>query len=178
MQAIFRIRDARYFQITFQAIFLIYGIFYLHWNKDLTCFVLYFSTCLLTQGCWELFLNNFSFSSLPLLQHGTWKSAMITAFGLCLLLKTTHWYFSVLAAIIAISGKYILTWNKKHLVNPSALGIALTILLTHQAWISPGQWGSSVVIFFMVCSLGFIVVTKVQKADVSLAFLGTYMILL
>ena len=175
---LFRIMDARYFQIAFQGIFLLYGIFYLHWNGDLTCFVIYFFTSLATQACWELIKNNFSFYSIPLFKNGSWKSAAITAFGLCLLLKTTHWYVAVLAAMISISGKYILTWKRKHLVNPSALGIAATILLTNQAWISPGQWGSSVVLFFMVCSLGFIVVTRVQKADVSLTFLSTYLLLL
>ena len=171
-------KDARYFQIVFQSLFLFYGIFYLHWNNDLGSFAIYISTCLLTQLCWELLLNHYSLSSTPFLKYGSWKSALITAFGLCLLLKTTHWYFGVLAAFIAISGKYLLVWNKKHLVNPSALGITAMILLTGQGWISPGQWGSSVILFFMVTSLGFIVVTKVQKADVTLTFLGTYFLLL
>jgi len=49
-----------------------------------------------------------------------------------------------------------------------------TILLTDTAWFSPGQWGSSTVILFGVLCLGFIVVTRVQKLDVSLAFLLTY----
>ena len=178
MQALLRIRDARYFQMVFQGIFLLYGIFFLHWNGDLTCFLLYFSSCLITQLGWELVRNKFVFSTLPFVQYGAWKSAVITAFGLCLLLKTTHWYFAVLAAFIAISSKYVFTWKNKHLFNPSALGIIATILVTHQGWISPGQWGTSIVIFFMVCSLGFIVVTRVQKADVSLAFLGTYVLLL
>jgi Na+-transporting NADH:ubiquinone oxidoreductase subunit NqrB len=52
------------------------------------------------------------------------------------------------------------------------------IFLTGDAWISPGQWGSGIVILFAVMSLGFIVVTRVQKLDVSLAFLGTFGLLL
>lgn len=173
-----QIRDARYFQIAFQALFLLYGIFYLDWNNDLSCFAIYFITCLTTQLICELFRNNFSFSSLQIIKYGTWKSTLITSFGLCLLLKTTHWSFAILAAVIAISSKYLLTWNKKHMVNPSAMGIVAAIRLTHQAWISPGQWGSSIVLFFMITCLGIIVVTKVQKADVSLTFLGTYITLL
>ena len=172
------IRDARYFQIVFQGIFLLYGIFVLHWNGDLTCFLLYFTASMLTQLSWEVVKNKFSFKALPFVEYGSWKSAAITAFGLCLLLKTSHWHIAVLAAFISISGKYIFTWNRKHIFNPSALGIVATILLTQQAWISPGQWGSSVVLFFMVCSLGFVVVTRVQKVDVSLAYLSTYVLLL
>jgi Na+-transporting NADH:ubiquinone oxidoreductase subunit NqrB len=64
--------------------------------------------------------------------------------------------------------------NGKHIFNPSALGIVATIDITHDAWISPGQWGSNMVILFGVLCLGFIVTTRVQKLDVSLAFLGTF----
>jgi Na+-transporting NADH:ubiquinone oxidoreductase subunit NqrB len=109
--------------------------------------------------------------------HGC-KSSMITAFGLCLLLKTNHWYVCVLAAFISIAGKFIFRYRKKHLFNPSAQGIAATILLTGEAWISPAQWGSGIVILFGVCCLGIIIVTRVQKLDVSVAFLATYMSLL
>lgn len=180
MHSFLRIKDARYFQIIFQTVFLFYGIFYLHWANEGMCFLYYAAACLVTQFLFELVQHNFSFAS-----PGFWskfyngcKSALITAFGLCLLLKTNFWYVCVLAAFISIAGKYIFRYNKKHLCNPSALGIAATILLTGNAWISPGQWGNDIVIMFGVCCLGFIVVTKVQKLDVSIAFLGTYILLL
>ena len=38
----------------------------------------------------------------------------------------------------------------------------------------PGQWGSNAVIFFAATILGIIVVTRVQKLDISLAFLLTF----
>ena len=180
MQSLLRVKDARYFQIIFQAIFLLYGIFYLHWTNEGTCFLYYALTCMAIQFLFEWKQNNFSVA-VP----GFWnryyngcKSSLITAFGLCLLLKTNHWYVCILAAFISIAGKYIFRYKKKHVFNPSALGISLTILLTGNAWISPGQWGNDIVIIFAVCCFGFIVVTKVQKLTVSLAFLGTYMLLL
>jgi len=180
MHFFLRIKDARYFQIIFQTIFLLYGIFYLHWTNEGMCFLYYASACLATQFLFELMQHNFSFDS-----PGFWnkfyngsKSALITAFGLCLLLKTNFWYVCVLAAFISIAGKYIFRYRKKHLFNPSALGIAVTILLTGKAWISPGQWGNDIVIMSGVCCLGFIIVTKVQKLDVSIAFLVTYILLL
>ena len=179
MYSILRIKDARYFQIIFQAIFLLYGIFYLQWAKEGMCFLYYASASVVTQFFFEFTRNKFSAS------NGFWsrfyngcKSALITAFGLCLLLKTNHWYICILAAFISIAGKYIFHYRKKHLFNPSALGIAVTILLTGDAWISPGQWGNDIIIIFAVCCLGFIVVTKVQKLDISIAFLATYILLL
>ena len=50
----------------------------------------------------------------------------------------------------------------------------MAVLFTGNAWISPGQWGSGAVIMFGVLCLGFIVTTRVQKLDVSLAFFGTF----
>lgn len=180
MNSIVQIKDARYFQIIFQAVFLFYGIFYLHWTNEGLCFLYYATACVATQFLFEWTDNKFSITS-----PGFWKkfyngckSALITAFGLCLLLKTNLWYVCTLAAFISIAGKYIFRYGKKHVFNPSALGIVITIVLTGKAWVSPGQWGNDMVIMFGVCCLGFIVVTKVQKLDVSIAFLGTYIFLL
>ena len=178
MYPFLRIKDARYFQIIFQTAFLLYGIFYLHWLNEGTCFLYYACSCIVTQFIFELV-------RCKSISPGFWnrffngcKSAVITAFGLCLLLKTNLWYVCVLAGFISIAGKYIFHYRKKHLFNPSALGIVITILLTGNAWISPGQWGNDIVIIFGVCCLGFIVVTKVQKLDISIAFLATYVVLL
>jgi enediyne biosynthesis protein E5 len=68
----------------------------------------------------------------------------------------------------------VISYKGKHIFNPSAFGIVATVLLTKEAWLSPAQWGSSAVLFFGVCCLGLIVVTKVQKLDITLAFLLTF----
>jgi len=98
--------------------------------------------------------------------------------SLCLLLKTNDWYVSLLAAFLTVVSKYVLRFNQKHIFNPSAFGIIAALLLTKDAWLSPGQWGSNAVIFFGVITFGTIVVTRVQKLDVSLAFLLTFIGLL
>lgn len=105
-------------------------------------------------------------------------SVLISSFGLSLLLKTNYVWVAVFAAVVSILSKYIIRIKGKHVFNPSALGITAAVLLTGNAWISPGQWGSGAVILFGVLSLGFIVTTRVQKLDVSLAFLGTFAALL
>lgn len=105
-------------------------------------------------------------------------SVLISAMSLCLLVKTNHWYISLSAAFLTVVGKYIFRWKNKHIFNPSAFGIVMVLLLTGNAWLSPGQWGSNAVIFFLVATLGTIVITKVQRLDISLAFLFTYIGLL
>ena len=176
------IKDARYFQIIFQSIFLGYGMLYLHWNAEWWLYYTYFGTSLVTQFLCEIIFNKnktirFSPAWWKKLSMGI-PSVLISSFGLSLLLKTNYITIAALAAAISIASKYIIRINGKHIFNPSALGIVAVLFLTDKAWISPGQWGSGIVILFAVLSLGFIVVTRVQKLDVSLAFLGTFGLLL
>ena len=166
-------KDARYFQIIFQSVFLSYGIYFLHWADEYWLYATYFIVCLATQFICEWLANKKDIPFWKRYTNGI-PSALISAFGLSLLLKTNDTGVAVFAAAVTIASKYILRINGKHIFNPSALGIAVAILLTGQAWISPGQWGSGAVILFGVLSLGFIITTRVQKLDVSLAFLGTF----
>ncbi|MFL5809813.1 MAG: DUF2330 domain-containing protein [Flavisolibacter sp.] len=171
--------DPRFFQVIFQAIFLSYGILYLDWNAD------WFHYLISTAGC---LVFNYSFESfkrkciLPLTGpsgFNSWGfSVLISALSLCLLLKTNHWETSLLAAFLTVASKYFFRFGKKHIFNPSAFGIIATIFFTNDAWLSPGQWGADAVIFFAVVTLGVVVVTRVQKLDVSLAFLISFVALL
>lgn len=170
-------KDARYFQIIFQSIFLSYGILFLHWRNESWLYTTYFITGLTVQFVCEYFSGKKNVPLLQRLKNGI-PSVLISSFGLSLLLKTNYWWVAVFAAAVSILSKYIFRINGKHIFNPSALGIVAAIYLTGNAWISPGQWGSGAVIMFGVLCFGFIVTTRVQKLDVSLAFLGTFASLL
>lgn len=165
--------DARYFQMAFQLIFLSYGLVFLQWKAEWLAYVLFIGTGLLMQWLAD------SISTKKIIHplhwsNGGWKSALISCLSLCLLLKTNHWYICIIAAALTVLSKYILRYKSKHIFNPSAFGIVATVLITKDAWLSPAQWGSGVVIFFAVCCLGLIVVSKVQKLDITLAFLFTF----
>src|SRR5678816_1906583 len=168
--------DPRYFQVIFQAIFLSYGILFLRWNADWQHYIISIGGCLLFQYAADSIKAK---RFLKPVEFDRWGfSVLISAMSLCLLLKSNDWYVSLLAAFLTVASKYVLRVNKKHIFNPSAFGIVATILLTKDAWLSPGQWGSNAVIFFGVVTFGTIVVTRVQKLDVSLAFLLTFIGLL
>ncbi len=170
-------RDARHFQVIFQLIFLVYGSIFLQWNTEWFRYLLYISTVLLCQQtAWYMLNRKKDCSSIQ--KADQWKSALITGLSLCLLLKTNHWWVAVLAAAISISGKYFFRIHGRHVFNPSALGIVVTIIFTGNAWISPGQWGNNTILVFTILCLGCIMVTKVQQLDVSFAFAGTYSLLL
>ncbi len=164
--------DPRFFQVIFQAIFLSYGIFFLHWKAEWIHYCISIGGCLLFQYAAD------SIKAKRFLRPGEFNhwgfSVLISAMSLCLLLKVNFWYISLLAAFITVASKYIFRFNHKHIFNPSAIGIVGAIYFTNNAWLSPGQWGSNTVILFGAITLGTIVVTRVQKLDVSLAFLITY----
>src|SRR5205814_8424472 len=168
--------DPRYFQVIFQALFLCYGILYLDWDADWRHYTISICGCLLFQ-----YLGSSASAKrfMAPKEFNRWGfSVLISAMSLCLLLKTNHWYVSLLAALLTVASKYVVRVNHKHLFNPSAFGIISTILITGDAWLSPGQWGNNAVIFFSAVTLGTIVVTRVQKRDISLAFLLTFIGLL
>jgi len=170
-------KDARYFQILFQSIFLVYGILYLHWVNESWLYSTYFITSLITQFACELVFGKKDIPVWQRYKKGI-PSVLISSFGLSLLLKTNLVWVAIMAAAVSIVSKYIIRIKGKHIFNPSALGIVVAVFFTGNAWISPGQWGSGAVIMFGVCCFGFIVTTRVQKLDVSIAFLGTFAALL
>lgn len=177
MQTVAKPWDARYFQILFQCTFLTYGIGWLGWNAEWFHFALYTGTALFTQ--W-LFDSVFARSIQPVFGRNSFLlkgglSALISALSLCLLLKTNYWQICILASFISIAGKFVFRANGRHIFNPSALGIVAVIYFTGEAWLSPAQWGSNTLIFFMVATLGTIVITRVQKLDVCFAFLITFL---
>jgi enediyne biosynthesis protein E5 len=170
-------KDARYFQILFQSIFLSYGVFYLHWQNELWLYATYFTTSILTFFICEFFINKKEIINAQKIKNGI-PSVLISSFGLSLLLKTNHWESAAFAAIVSILSKYVCRINEKHIFNPSALGIVAAIFISNDCWISPGQWGSGFVILFAVSCFGFIVLTRVQKLSVTATFLGVFICLL
>ena len=174
-------RDARYFQIIFQSVFLVYGIYQLHWCTDWGIYFLYFGTGMATQLVAEIVLCAYHGNQAA---YNCWKrytkgipSICISSLGLCLLLRTNEPAVAILAAALAVLSKYLLRYRGKNIFNPSAFGIVVAMLTGH-AWISPGQWGSNAILVFAVCCFGFVITTRVQKLDTSLSFLGMFSLLL
>lgn len=159
--------DPRWIQILLLSIFLIFGCLFLGWSVEISTFIAGLLSCVATQQFWSYRLN---------LPKGTWKSAIITALGLCLLLKVNHWEWMALAGVFAISSKFLIRIKRKHIFNPSNFGM-LAILFLGQGWISPGQWGNGLLIttFFTLCAA--IILFGVNRWDVALTFLTVLFIL-
>jgi Na+-transporting NADH:ubiquinone oxidoreductase subunit NqrB len=156
-------RDPRHFQILFQSCFLLYGIFVFGWN-EFPLYATYIGTSLGLQAAVQRMRG----------EKFDWRSPLISSFGLCLLLRTPSLSVAAFAAAVSILSKYTLRAGGRHIFNPSALGIVAAIAVTGNAWISPGQWGTAMVLVFAVTLFGSIVVTKAQRLSTTVAYLGTF----
>lgn len=161
-------KDARHFQIVYLSLFLLYGIYALGWEVDSLKYTVLIGTCLIVQAI-GAFIYKLDLKSL--------KSGMITALGLCLLLKSNSYETLALAAIIAIASKFLIRYRGKHIFNPANIGIIVAVLFTGDAWISPGQWGSNTVLLYFFGAAALIVLLKVGRLDTSLIFLGAFVAL-
>jgi Na+-transporting NADH:ubiquinone oxidoreductase subunit NqrB len=105
------------------------------------------------------------------------KSATITALGLSLLLRSDSYTTMVLAASLAILSKFLFQVNHKHFFNPANFGIISVLILTKDAWVSPGQWGDDWWYALLFVGTGGMVLKQVGRWDTTAAFLGSYALL-
>ena len=171
--------DVRDYQIAILSGFLLLGVYTRDWTLHLDWVAFTMTACVLTQ-----WLLSFYFAKRnpkpkkalkiqPMLISGL-RSSLITALGLSLLLRTNHVAVLMLAGCLAIASKFFLKYENKHFFNPANFGIISVLLLTNDAWVSPGQWGTDwwyLILFFSAAGL---VLNKVGRWDTSIAFLASY----
>jgi len=160
------LRDARMFQIAFLATLLSIGVLLRDFSLLPAQTALTFVAGFATQSLWIRALG---------IRHRGALSALITCFGLSILLRADSLWVHPLAAALAISAKFVIRVRGKHLFNPANLGVILAISLLPGAWISPGQWGQQVVLAGWFVVLGCVVVNRAQRSDIAWVFLGAYL---
>ena len=159
-------RDARIFQILFLAALLTTGVLLRDFSLHPLQMALAFGSGLATQAFWLRRLG---------LEQKGFLSAIVTCCGLSLLLRSHAMWVHPLAAATAMSSKFVLRVNRKHLYNPANLGVVLAISLLPGTWVSPGQWGNDFAMAVWVLMLGTIVTTRARRLDVSWVFLGAFL---
>lgn len=161
------LKDPRYFQILFLGSFLTYGLLYLGWQANWLNYAGAVGTAVATQCVFSLWYKK------PL---SSIKSALITAFGLSLLLKGAAPWVFVLAAFVAIAAKFLLRYKGKHLFNPANIGIVVCLIFTNQAWVSPGQWGNEIILIFFMGVAGLTVLLRINRLETTLVFLAALLL--
>jgi len=160
------LRDARLFQIAFLATLLTIGVLLRDFALLPAQMALAFAAGLATQALWIRALG---------IRHRGVLSAVITCFGLSILLRADSLWVHPLAAALAICAKFVIRVHGKHLYNPANLGVILAISLFPGAWISPGQWGDALALAVWFVALGGVVVNRAQRSDIAWVFLAVYL---
>jgi Na+-translocating ferredoxin:NAD+ oxidoreductase RnfD subunit len=101
-------------------------------------------------------------------------SALISGLSLCLLLRTGVPALAAAGSLLAIGSKFALRIGGKHVFNPTNFALAVLMIVTDAVWVSPGQWGTSAFLAFLIACLGGMVVHRALRSDVTLAFLAGY----
>lgn len=188
--------DARIAQILSLTLFLLLGVATRDWTLKFEIVGTAVLTCIVTQialtaATWHfekqeaasISLSISSAEDLPQerslslllnkLRHSL-PSACITALGLSLLLRVDHGTTMLLASAAAIASKFLLRVNGKHIFNPANFGIIVALLLSQDAWVSPGQWGEEGWYALLFLSAGGLVLKFVGRWDTTVAFLASY----
>jgi Na+-transporting NADH:ubiquinone oxidoreductase subunit NqrB len=169
-------KDARDYQILFLFLFLILGIGTRDWTLRPELIGVAIVTCLF--GQWSM--GQWAFNQQPLTKpqfSSSLRSALITSLGLSLLLRADNWATMMLAATCAIASKFIFTVGDKHFFNPANFGIICALVITPDAWVSPGQWGEDWLYCMIFAGCGGMVLKRVGRWDTTTTFLVTYALL-
>ncbi|MEM7063496.1 MAG: RnfABCDGE type electron transport complex subunit D [Cyanobacteria bacterium P01_B01_bin.77] len=172
------LKDARDYQIVCLSLFLVMGVAMRDWSLQPTIVATAIFTALISQGVLTWLMSQKSSATEPLrITDVNWRSPLITALGLSLLLRTDHMATMMLAAGLAIASKFLLKTNNKHFFNPANLGIIAALTLTNDAWVSPGQWGDEIWYGLIFLGTGGMVLKRVGRWDTTGMFLASYALL-
>ncbi len=159
-------KDARLWQILFLATLLTFGVLARDFTLKPEQMALAFAAGLATQAFW------LRAKRLP--QKG-YLSAIVTCFGLSILLRSDTLWAHPLAACLALSAKFLIRVNGKHLYNPANLGVIIATTLLPGTWTSPGQWGDELAAAVWFVALGGVVTERARRWDISWIFLGAWL---
>ncbi len=172
--------DARWLQLAAVGSFIAYAVLVLH-AAILPANVLAFvATALLAEriACAVAPARGFDF-----------RSPLVTALSLTLLLRTDDVRIAIAAAAFAIATKHLVRVRGKHLFNPSNIAIVVFTVGTAAAatfpggqslaglgtaWVSPGSWGHAAMLVGLVACIGALVTARATRLDLALAFIGLW----
>ena len=157
--------DPRGYQMAVLGGLLSYGTWTLGFGVTTGRILLTLSVCLATQyACTRLWK----------LERYDPRSALISGLSLCLLLRTGDPLLAVAGSVMAISSKFLIRVDGRHVMNPTNFALVALMLTSDQVWVSPGQWGHVAVFGFFLACVGVLVVNRAARSDVTYAFLGFF----
>ncbi|MBI4095833.1 MAG: RnfABCDGE type electron transport complex subunit D [DPANN group archaeon] len=101
-----------------------------------------------------------------------YKSPIVTGFIVTLVLATNKLYVVAVVAALAIALKHIIRIHDKHIFNPANLALAIVpfFLPASHGWLGGLVWWLPII-------LGVIVIYRLRRLELPIAFLPTYILL-
>lgn len=159
-------RDPRIMQIVLLGTYTLIGLMFLQFELTVMKLIITLGICILLE--W-FFLY---------LKHGKITfpySAVITALGIALVLRSDTVIPYVMAPIVAIGLKHVLRYRGDHIFNPSNSGIvAISVLFPMTVATDPLQWGYYIWILAVMSLAGLYLVYKVHRLPLVLSFFSGF----
>lgn len=157
--------DIRHTQILVMALVLLGGALL----RDLSIRPLQLPLSILAALCTQMIFDR------RLRRSSSYLSAIITAFGIALLLRSNTLWAHPAACCIAISSKFLIRRHEKHIFNPANLAVLIGLMFFPATWISSGQWGADVSVLFFFILLGNIALRRAKIQLMSWSFVFFYL---
>ena len=159
-------RDPRWGQVAALGVFCILGQVWLGWEVTPLDIALSVGTAVVADVAWTLWRSQVVIAPL---------SGVISGLGLAMLLRSSWPAVFVVAALLAIGSKHLITVDGHHRFNPSNFGLVVTLAFTQGgiARVTPGQWGGTALILFAIIGAGGLVVFRAQRLTIPALYLAT-----
>ena len=165
-----KLRDPRLTLALGLTAWTVFGHTFLYFNRDLQQIVVAVCGAMLVDMLLALVLRREIL--VPL-------SAYITGLSVGILLESYDWRVFLAASTWGIASKYFLRAGDRHFFNPSNFAIVSGIVLSHGiATVAPGsQWGGDYRVAILIMGLGLVMMKRVNRLDLVLAWLGGFMLM-
>ena len=111
---------------------------------------------------------------------GKWPnvaSAYISGISIGILLRSPAFWPYALAAVIAITSKYVVRYKHRHLWNPSNFAICVVLFLAADSVATLSiQWGNNLWAMLVIWSLGSAIVWRLRRFHICAAYVASFLL--
>jgi Na+-translocating ferredoxin:NAD+ oxidoreductase RnfD subunit len=105
-------------------------------------------------------------------------SAYITGISVGILVRSNMVWPYVIAALLSILSKYVITYKGRHLWNPSNFGVSWMLFMAPLTVAGLGiQWGNNLLPMTVIWLLGLGIVYRAKKLHITLTYIASFVIL-
>jgi enediyne biosynthesis protein E5 len=105
-------------------------------------------------------------------------SAYITGISVGILLRSPGYWPYALCSLLAITSKYVLRVNGRHLWNPSNFGICAMLFLASDAVATLSiQWGNNLGAMIVIWVLGSAIIWRIRRYHICAVYVASFLLL-